>query len=71
MLPLPHNQLDKALEIYQEMLRQNMDRSVITYSSLISACEKAGQVGACITCNKGLLFGHRMGCVTAVHCVFK
>ena len=25
------------------MLRQNMDRSVITYSSLISACEKAGQ----------------------------
>ncbi len=33
-------QLDKALEIYQTMLRQNMDRSVITFSSLISACEK-------------------------------
>ena len=42
--PSPLTQLEKALEVYQEMLRQNMDRSVITYSSLISACEKAGQV---------------------------
>eukprot|EP00798_Chlamydomonas_sp_ICE-L_P016766 gene16766-23041_t len=36
-------QVDNALEVYQEMIRQNMERSVITYSSLISACEKGDQ----------------------------
>ena len=29
----------------QEMMYRGCERSVITYSSLISACEKAGQVG--------------------------
>jgi pentatricopeptide repeat domain-containing protein 1 len=31
------------MEVYQEMLRTGCERSVITYSALISACEKAGQ----------------------------
>ena len=29
--------------LVQEMVRRGMERSVITFSSLISACEKAGQ----------------------------
>jgi pentatricopeptide repeat protein len=33
----------QVMEVYQEMLRTNCERSVITYSALISACEKAGQ----------------------------
>jgi pentatricopeptide repeat protein len=31
------------MEVYQEMLRTGCERSVITYSALISACEKARQ----------------------------
>jgi pentatricopeptide repeat protein len=31
------------MEVFQEMVHKNCERSVITYSSLISACEKAGQ----------------------------
>lgn len=31
------------MEVYQDMLRTGCERSVITYSALISACEKAGQ----------------------------
>lgn len=33
----------QVMEVYQDMLRTNCERSVITYSALISACEKAGQ----------------------------
>jgi pentatricopeptide repeat protein len=35
--------LSQVMEVYQEMLRTGCERSVITYSALISACEKAGQ----------------------------
>ena len=35
--------LDKVLEVYKDMVVKGLERSVITYSSLISACEKAGQ----------------------------
>jgi hypothetical protein len=38
------------------MMYRGCERSVITYSSLISACEKAGQVGG--------LLGRRWGCET-------
>ena len=31
------------MEVFQEMVHRGCERSVITYSSLISACEKAGQ----------------------------
>lgn len=31
------------MDTYQEMLTTGCERSVITYSALISACEKAGQ----------------------------
>ena len=31
------------MEVFQEMVYKGCERSVITYSSLISACEKAGQ----------------------------
>lgn len=31
------------MDVYHEMLRTGCERSVITYSALISACEKAGQ----------------------------
>lgn len=31
------------MEVFQEMVFKGCERSVITYSSLISACEKAGQ----------------------------
>lgn len=30
------------MDVYQEMLRTGCERSVITFSALISACEKAG-----------------------------
>lgn len=33
----------QVMEVYQDMLRTGCERSVITYSALISACEKAGQ----------------------------
>lgn len=33
----------QVMDTYQEMLRTGCERSVITYSALISACEKAGQ----------------------------
>jgi hypothetical protein len=36
------------------MMYRGGERSVITYSSLISACEKAGQVGGCGWCAAGL-----------------
>eukprot|EP00878_Enallax_costatus_P040791 GHUV01047165.1.p1 GENE.GHUV01047165.1~~GHUV01047165.1.p1 ORF type:complete len:151 (-),score=31.72 GHUV01047165.1:487-939(-) len=33
----------QVMDTYKEMLRTGCERSVITYSALISACEKAGQ----------------------------
>ena len=33
----------QVMEVFQEMVWKGCERSVITYSSLISACEKAGQ----------------------------
>lgn len=36
-------QVEKALEIFRDMIRRGCERNVITYSSLISACEKAGR----------------------------
>jgi len=33
----------QVMEVFQEMVHRGCERSVITYSSLISACEKAGQ----------------------------
>jgi pentatricopeptide repeat protein len=33
----------QVMELYQDMKRTGCERSVITYSALISACEKAGQ----------------------------
>ena len=33
----------QVMEVFQEMVFKGCERSVITYSSLISACEKAGQ----------------------------
>ena len=33
----------QVMEVFQEMVYKGCERSVITYSSLISACEKAGQ----------------------------
>lgn len=33
----------QVMEVFQEMVHKGCERSVITYSSLISACEKAGQ----------------------------
>ena len=41
LLLLAH--LLQVMEVYQDMLRTGCERSVITYSALISACEKAGQ----------------------------
>ena len=35
--------LAQVMEVFQEMVFKGCERSVITYSSLISACEKAGQ----------------------------
>ena len=32
-----------GVQVFQEMVWKGCERSVITYSSLISACEKAGQ----------------------------
>ena len=37
-----HNRM-QVMEVFQEMVFKGCERSVITYSSLISACEKAGQ----------------------------
>lgn len=31
------------MEVFQQMVRSGCERSVITYSTLISACEKAGE----------------------------
>lgn len=36
-------QVEKALDIFNDMIRRGCERNVITYSSLISACEKAGR----------------------------
>lgn len=39
-----HYSIDlQVMEVFQEMVYKGCERSVITYSSLISACEKAGQ----------------------------
>ena len=35
--------MEEALQIFQDMVARNCERNVITYSSLISACEKAGR----------------------------
>lgn len=40
---LRRGQIDKALEVFQDMVRRGCERNVITYSSLISACEKSGR----------------------------
>ena len=36
-------QVEAALQIFDDMRERGCERNVITYSSLISACEKAGQ----------------------------
>ena len=36
-------QVEEAIQIFQDMVARNCERNVITYSSLISACEKAGR----------------------------
>ena len=41
-LPAPL-QIEEALRIFQDMVQRGCERNVITYSSLISACEKAGR----------------------------
>ena len=38
-----HAQVEAALQIFEDMVARGCERNVITYSSLISACEKAGQ----------------------------
>ena len=35
--------MEEALRIFQDMVQRGCERNVITYSSLISACEKAGR----------------------------
>jgi pentatricopeptide repeat protein len=40
---LPLRLRPQVMETFQEMVWKGCERSVITYSSLISACEKAGQ----------------------------
>jgi hypothetical protein len=37
---LTQSQVEKAMEIFQDMSLRGCERNVITYSSLISACEK-------------------------------
>ena len=41
-------QVEKAMEIFEDMSRFGCERNVTTYSSLISACEKASLVLAVI-----------------------
>ena len=36
-------QIEEALRIFQDMVQRGCERNVITYSSLIGACEKAGR----------------------------
>jgi pentatricopeptide repeat protein len=36
-------QIEEAIRIFQDMVQRGCERNVITYSSLISACEKAGR----------------------------
>ena len=36
-------QIEEALRIFQDMVQRGCERNVITYSSLIAACEKAGR----------------------------
>ena len=38
-----HAQVEEALQIFEDMLARGCERNVITYSSLVSACEKAGR----------------------------
>ena len=35
--------MDKALKIFHDMIAHGCERNVITYSSLINACEKSGR----------------------------
>jgi pentatricopeptide repeat domain-containing protein 1 len=53
----------QVMEVYQDMMRTGCERSVITYSALISACEKAGQWQLAVN-----LFGEmlREGCTPNV-----
>ena len=36
-------QVEEALQIFEDMLARGCERNVITYSSLVAACEKAGR----------------------------
>lgn len=36
-------QVEEALAVYEDMAARGCERNVITYSSLISACERAGR----------------------------
>ena len=36
-------QIEDAIKIFQDMINRGCERNVITYSSLISACEKSGK----------------------------
>lgn len=36
-------QIEDAIKIFQDMIHRGCERNVITYSSLISACEKSGK----------------------------
>ena len=36
-------QIEEALRIFQDMVQRGCERNVITYSSLVAACEKAGR----------------------------
>ena len=39
----PQVQIEDAIKIFQDMITRGCERNVITYSSLISACEKSGR----------------------------
>ena len=52
-------QLEAALQIFKDMVARNCERNVITYSSLISACEKAGEWQVAVRLFNEM---HRDGC---------
>jgi len=35
--------VEEAMQIFQDMVARGCERNVITYSSLITACEKSGR----------------------------
>ena len=47
MIGLPSDdfllQVEEAMSIFQDMVTRGCERNVITYSSLITACEKSGR----------------------------